>query len=87
MPKSPVRAENSFPQAQILYVERFLRDVSNTPGHGRECAGGRHQNRVPILFYVCFYGNGPLEPRFSTQTLIFCVCTDLGEMCLTYQAT
>ena len=140
MPKSPFRAEISIPEAQIFVVERFLRDVSNTPGHGRVCGGGRHQNRVPILFYVCFYGNrpleprfssqklrccverflrdlfnapshasvcaggrhrnrvpilfyvcfygnGPLEPRFSTQTLIFCVCRDLGEMCLTYQAT
>ena len=87
MLKRPVRAENSFPEAQILYVERFLRDLFNAPCHGSVCAGGRHQNRVPILFYVCFYGNGPLEPRFSTQTLIFCVCRDLGEMCLTYQAT
>ena len=87
MPKWPVRAENSVPEAQTLCVERFLRDLFNAPGHGSVCAGGRHQNRVPILFYVCFYGNGPLEPRFSTQTLIFCVCRDLGEMCLTYQAT
>ena len=87
MLKRPVRAENSFPEAQILYVERFLRDIFNAPCHGSVCGGGRHQNRVPIFFYVCFYGNGPLEPRFSTQTLIFCVCRDLGEMCLTYQAT
>ena len=87
MPKWPVRAENSVPEAQTVCVERFLRDLSNAPSHASVCGGGRHQNRVPVLFYVCFYGNGPLEPRFSTQTLIFCVCRDLGEMCLTYQAT
>ena len=87
MLKRPVRAEIVIPEAQILYVERFLRDLFNAPCHGCVCAGGRHQNWVPILFYVCFYGNGPLEPRFSTLTLIFCVCRDLGEMCLTYQAT
>ena len=85
MPKWPVRAENSFPEAQILYVERFLRDLFNAPCHGSVCAGGRHQNRVPVLFYVCFYGNRPLEPRFSTQTLIFCVCTDLGAIYLKKQ--
>ena len=85
MRKSPVRAENSFPEAQILYVERFLRDLFNAPCHGSVCAGGRHQNPVPILFYVCFYGNGSLEPRFSTQTLIFCVCTDLGAIYLKKQ--
>ena len=85
MPKSPVRAENSIPEAQICFAERFLRDLFNAPGHGSVCGGGRHQNRVPILFYVCFYGNGPLEPRFSTQTLIFCVCRDLGAIYLKKQ--
>ena len=53
MPKSPVRAEIVIPEAQILYVERFWRDLFNAPCHGSVCGGGRHQNRVPILFYVC----------------------------------
>ena len=43
MPKSPVRAENSVPEAQTLFVERSLRDLFDTPGHGSVCAGGRHQ--------------------------------------------
>ena len=50
MPKWPVRAENSVPEAQTLCVERFLRDLFNAPCHGSVCGGGRHQNRVPVLF-------------------------------------
>ena len=39
-------------------------------------------------FYVCgcFYRNRPLESRFSTQRLIFCLCAGFCEICLTYQA-
>ena len=85
--KSPVRAEIIVPEAQIFCVESFLRDLFNTPGHGCVC-WGEPPNRASMFCYVClFYGNRPLEPRFSTQKLIFCVCRDLGEMCLTYQAT
>ena len=52
MPKSPVRAEISFPEAQIFCVERFLRDLFNTPSHGSVCAGGRHQNRVLMCVFT-----------------------------------
>ena len=50
MPKSAVRAEIFIPEAQNFFVERFLRDLFNTPGHGSVCGGGRHQIGQPILF-------------------------------------
>ena len=49
MPKSPVRAEDSVPEAQTLCVERFLRDLFNAPCHGSVCGGGRHQIGQPIF--------------------------------------
>ena len=86
MPKSPVRLEIIDPEAQICVVERFLRDLFNTPGHGSVCAGGRHKIGPRFLSRVCFYGNRPLEPTFSTQKLIFFLSAGFCEMCLTYQA-
>ena len=49
MPKWPVRAENSVPEAQTLCVERFLGDLFNAPCHGSVCGGGRHQIGQPTF--------------------------------------
>ncbi len=71
----------------MFFVERFLRDLFDTPGLGSVCAGEETKSGLDLFFLYVFNGNHPLEPRFSTQKLIFCLCRDLGEMCLTYQAT
>ena len=47
MPKSPVRTEIFIPEAQNLFVERFLRDLFNTPSHGSVCGGGGTKSVPP----------------------------------------
>ena len=39
------------------------------------------------VFYVCFLRKSPVRAEVFDPEAHICLCRDLGEMCLTYQAT
>ena len=73
MPKWPVRAENSVPEAQTLCVERFLRDLFNAPATGVCVLGGG--TKIGPDFVLCvFLRKWPVRAEvFDPDAHILCV--------------